>query len=105
MKNLFTFFSLVLLLISCNKEEACIVEDNSDLFDTVWSTFSQEYAAFEITNIDWNALRDQYRPMVDKTTTDEELFEVFKALLFELKDGHVDMRTDSILGDISCVYN
>lgn len=67
-----------------------------ELFDALWTEFDTGYSFFTLKNIDWNALRSQYRPQLNANSTDSELFSVLSSLLLELEDPHV--RLESPLG-------
>lgn len=63
------------------------------LFDQLWGEFDRHYAFFVAKGVDWDALRDRYRPEVDAGTTDGELLDVFSRMLDQLEDGHVSVFT------------
>ncbi len=104
MNQIITILILSLLFLSCSDDEQCPVADNLDLFEEFWLTFSHEYAAFEILNKDWDKIKEEHRSLVNSNSTEAELFEVFKSMLFELEDAHSDLHTNSSLGSIQ-YYN
>ncbi|MEL7123841.1 MAG: S41 family peptidase [Bacteroidota bacterium] len=104
MKHLLILSMLCLFLSTCTKEEICPSSEELDLFDELWLSFSQEYAAFEVLGIDWNRVRDTYRPQVTAATSPDSLLEVFRVMLYELKDAHADLQTYSKLGAINYYY-
>jgi hypothetical protein len=57
-------------------------------FDVFWQTFQDNYNSFARKNIDWTAVRDQYRPTVSDDTTPRQLFTVFKKMITPLGDAH-----------------
>jgi hypothetical protein len=61
------------------------------IFDNLWTTFLEEYAPFEERNVDWLAEYNNFRPMVNSSTTDAELYSVISQLLAKLDDGHVTL--------------
>ncbi len=63
------------------------------LFEDLWTTFKTDYAPFEERGVDWDAQYQIFRPMVNSSTTEEELLVVFKSLLRTLNDGHVSLTT------------
>ncbi len=95
-------------LINCSEDEygpvSCSLPEGLDMFDELWMTFDQEYAAFEILNQDWDEIRDIYRPQVTRASSSVVLFEVFKSMLFALEDAHADLQTNSSLGNIQYYY-
>ncbi len=63
--------------------------DPEAVFETFWESYDRYYAHFEIKDLDWDAIYDEYRPQVDASTTDDELFEIMAQMLTYLQDGHV----------------
>ena len=98
MKQLLILSIICMLFLSCTKEEICPAPEELDLFDELWLNFSQEYAAFEVLGVDWDIVRDTYRPLVTETTSPDSILEVFRAMLYELKDAHADLQKFNPLG-------
>jgi carboxyl-terminal processing protease len=92
MKNIL-FLLCLATLIGCKKElfQAEPATDASSVFNYVLETFETWYAPTEERGIDWSALRQQYAPMLDAQSTDEELYEVLTAMLTHLDDSHVSL--------------
>ncbi len=65
--------------------------DPEAIFENLWTTFLQEYAPFEERNVDWEMEYSRFRPMINSSTSDEELFDVISDLLETLDDGHVSL--------------
>lgn len=57
-------------------------------FDIFWATFAENYNSTERKNIDWNAIRAQYRPMVNADTTPDQLYRILVAMIKPLGDVH-----------------
>jgi carboxyl-terminal processing protease len=80
------------LIVAC---EEMFIEQPADnpeaVFENLWTSFHEEYAAFEERNVDWNAEYIIYRPMVNPNTSDGELFEIISQMLGKLDDGHVSL--------------
>lgn len=100
MKN-HTFLSLFLfsigltVLSSC--EKALLGGDPSAsphaVFEHLWSDLNDRYSYFEHKQIDWQAVKDQYKPLIHDNMSELELFDVLSDLLFELRDGHVNLTS------------
>lgn len=58
-------------------------------FDVFWQTFAEHYPFFKLKGIDWQAMRDRYRPMLGDQTTDRQLFDTLAAMIEPLEDIHV----------------
>ncbi len=96
-----TLILLVVALTFFGCEKALIKPDYADdpksNFQYAWDYIDQHYAQFEIKEevhgLDWNAIYDQYEPMISSEMTDEELFDVIGEMLNELKDGHSNLSS------------
>lgn len=67
------------------------MHDAEELFEDLWQTFSDRYPFFELRNVDWNKQYQIYRQQVKKSTTEDELFDIFCNLLAPLDDGHIEL--------------
>ncbi|MEU4931468.1 S41 family peptidase [Streptomyces yokosukanensis] len=63
--------------------------DPRTAFDVFWQTFEENYPFFAQKRIDWQAVRDRYRPLVHKDTTKDELFGILSRMVRPLYDAHV----------------
>jgi hypothetical protein len=54
----------------------------------------ERYSYFSYKNIDWKAVYNQYRPKVQEGMRDEDLFNVMADMLYELRDGHVNLSSN-----------
>lgn len=82
--------------------DACVgagrdIRDPLANFDSLWQTVDEHYAFFEQRGVDWNALRARYRALLDRDSTELQLYGVLKSLLHELGDGHVQIETPEAL--------
>lgn len=62
------------------------------LFDEVWSKFDQKYSYFVYKDIDWNAIRYQYRPDFAAELTSDAFAVQLATVLAELGDVHVNVE-------------
>lgn len=91
-KKLLAVTLLAISIISCEKMFIEPPANNPEaIFQNLWTTFNEEYAPFEERNIDWQAQYDQFRPMINANTTEDELFSVLSQMLSQLDDGHVTL--------------
>lgn len=65
-------------------------------FDVFWHSFNENYAFFETRKVDWQAVYEQYRPLVTKATSKEELYDVLSKVIRLLNDGHVTLQGDGL---------
>ncbi len=61
----------------------------SALFEQVWSDFDQTYSYFTYKNIDWDAVKDQYRAEFEQDMTGDEFAVKINEMLQVLHDWHV----------------
>ena len=57
-------------------------------FDVFWTTYAEQYPFFKMKGIDWQAVRDKYRPQITDKTTGKELFDILKSMIEPLHDAH-----------------
>ena len=78
-------------------------ERAAQAFDQLWSAFDQNYAMFVLRpEVDWNKLRDEYRPKALASASTEEFAGVCAEMLKSLRDLHVWLK---IGGTNVPVYN
>lgn len=63
-------------------------------FDLLWGKMDREYSYFTLKkDVDWNALKAEYRPPALRAATVEEFVEVLRPMLANLHDLHVWIAT------------
>jgi hypothetical protein len=65
----------------------------TNCFDLMWQTVDEKYSFFEYKKIDWDSMRRRYRARVQDTMSQDALFNVLSEMLYELKDGHVNLTS------------
>jgi len=65
--------------------------DRGALFDEFWSEFDRHYAFFELKQIDWNGVRELYRPQAVAATSDGAFADVLGRMIDTLDDVHVSL--------------
>ena len=84
---LFVFFAW-----SCQKIFIDQPENNPEaIFENLWQTFKEEYAPFEIRGVDWDKEYARYRPQVNASTSEDQLFNILSAMLATFDDGHISL--------------
>ena len=105
MKKPFVLIVLAFAFTSC--ERAFMEKDEPsnpvNVFDYLWNQVDQQYAFFDVKNMDWDSVREVYRPMVNDNMSNDSLFRVCAAMLNTLQDGHTNLisgfdvsRNDSV---------
>lgn len=87
--------SLSLLLFS-SCEEVLIQEEYEEnaieVFNALWTTIDENYTFFDLKGIDWDEVYTENRPRVENGMRRDSLFNVLSDMLFELRDGHVNLQ-------------
>ncbi len=93
LKTLLPILALSLCLMSCSKlvMKADVSNTPTNCFESMWQTINDNYAFFDYKKVDWNVVHDRYAPAVHDTMSQDSLFGVLSAMLYELKDGHVNL--------------
>ena len=82
----------VLSLYSCDRLFTEVPASGPEAtFEYAWRMFDEEYAPFTERGVDWDSVYTANRPLLDATSTEEELFTVLTAALSSLDDGHVSL--------------
>lgn len=75
----------------CNSSNETVTDPMYN-FQALWETFNENYASFEIKEIDWDEIYHKYEPIVTENTTDVELYSIFQKMTGVLNDGHVEIE-------------
>jgi hypothetical protein len=92
---LFFFVGCFLPFTSCEKlllgpdPEA----DPSSVFEHLWEDLGNRYAYFELKGIDWDSVGQAFRSRVRQDMDQYELFGLLADMLYELRDGHVNLTS------------
>ncbi|GHF41214.1 peptidase [Streptomyces mashuensis] len=62
--------------------------ENLRVFDVFWQTYAENYPFFAAKHVDWDAVRERYRPRAAAAATEDELFAVLQQMIEPLHDGH-----------------
>lgn len=90
--------SWVLFLLYMVGVTACIREeeytnDPMGNFEQLWKIIDEKYCFLDYKGIDWNAIGNEYRSFIEPGMDDQELFRILNEMLYELKDGHVNLTS------------
>jgi carboxyl-terminal processing protease len=64
-------------------------------FDLVWSTVQESYWDESFGGLDWEGIRDQYRPQLDKVKSRADLAHLLQRMLNELELSHFRIMSSS----------
>ena len=95
MKKLIVLLA-ILLLSSCEKVlfKKDLGSTNAlENFDYLWNEVDKKYSYFELKNINWDQIKNTYRPLLSENSSELELFDVLASMLNELRDDHTNLIT------------
>lgn len=67
----------------------------TEVFDEFWNAVNQKYVCFVNLDLDWDAVYAKYKGHIWDAMDEEDLFLVLGTMLEELKDGHVNLFSDT----------
>jgi carboxyl-terminal processing protease len=65
----------------------------AEVFEKVWSTVNEKYFDAQFNGVDWAAVHERYRPLVNGVATDDEFYALLSRMLGELRDPHTRFLT------------
>ena len=96
------------LLAFASCERAFMEQDEPknpvNVFDYLWNQVDQNYTFFDIKGIDWDSVREVYRPKVNDDLKKDSLFRVCAAMLNTLRDGHTNLISGFDVSHNDSVY-
>jgi len=96
-KILFTCLIITLVMFtSCEKLvfSPDISSDPITTFEYLWDKVDQQYAYFDVKNVDWDDIYLEYGSKIHAGLSDDSLFFYLGAMLNELEDGHVNLLSE-----------
>ena len=96
-------FALCVIFAGCSELIVGPSERNLNVADLVslGEIIKSQYAFLEFKRVNWDSLLAVYRPMAERAKGDE-IYGVLHNLLRELKDGHIELRTEG--GFVTLTY-
>lgn len=92
-----------LLLFSVSCEEAFLPEPESNTilnnYDVFGEDFQEKYGIFQVKNINWPALLEEYRLPLEANPTEAGLYEALIGLISELNDSHLYLDPNGAFPD------
>ena len=108
MKKTHILFLSLLAFCFASCERAFMESDESsspvNVFDYLWDKVDKQYAFFDVKGINWDSVREVYRPIVTEDMDKEDLFDVCAAMLNTLQDGHTNLISNFNVSRNDSVY-
>jgi hypothetical protein len=91
--NRFLLIILATWTMACEEIIAPKAPDASPraVFEHLWHDVNNRYSFFEEKQIDWDAVKQIYSPLIHENMEPDALFDVLGKMLAELEDGHVNL--------------
>lgn len=70
-------------------------DDYAANFDRLWAAVDAYYPYFEVKEVDWEAVRAEYRPQAEAAQSDAEFYEAVDGMLDSLHDAHTGLMQPS----------
>ena len=64
-----------------------------EVFEEVWKAINEKYYDPKFNGVDWNAVRERYRLLVDTVKNDTEFYDLLNQMTGELRDAHTRVRS------------
>jgi hypothetical protein len=61
-------------------------------FDTIWTVIDQKFTCFQNLDVDWNAVKDKYRPEIEKGVSRGRFAAILGQMCLALKASHTSFR-------------
>ena len=97
MKTMFTTIALFLCIafaLQAQETEPIgeqTVDHPEENFEKLWHEFNDRYAFFDLKQVSWQDIYQEYRPRINDKTTNSELFDLCCEMISTLADGHVSL--------------
>lgn len=68
-------------------------KERVEVFEEVWKAINEKYYDPKFNGVDWNAVHERYRPLVDTVKNDTEFYDLLNLMAGELHDAHTRARS------------
>ncbi|MDD2419197.1 MAG: S41 family peptidase [Bacteroidales bacterium] len=98
MKSWFKLIFLILVLANCSCTKWFFGKDLASTdpfvnFDYLWNEVDRKYAYFSLKKVDWDSVRQAYRPKLNSGISQDSLFYILGSMLNELRDDHTNLMS------------
>lgn len=71
-----------------------INKDPKAVFEELWKGIDENYSLFEYSKINWDSIHNVYGSKIYDKMTEKALYDTLSKMLFELKDGHTNIKPE-----------
>ncbi|RKY54621.1 MAG: peptidase S41 [Candidatus Neomarinimicrobiota bacterium] len=96
-KIIFTCLIITLMIFTSCERLVFSPDPPSDpmtTFQYLWDKVDQQYAYFDVKNVDWDDIYLEYGSKIHADLSDDSLFFYLGSMMNELKDGHVNLISE-----------
>ena len=68
-------------------------KERIEVFEEVWKSINDKYYDPKFNGVDWNAVHERYRPLVDTVKSNTEFYDLLNQMTGELRDAHTRVRS------------
>lgn len=68
-------------------------KDRAEAFEKIWRTVEEKYYDPNFNGVDWQAVRERFRPRLETVQTDAEFYRLMNEMVSELRDAHTRVRS------------
>jgi carboxyl-terminal processing protease len=79
--------------LESTKTRSLSAKERVEVFEEVWKTVNEKYYNPTFNGVDWNAVRERYRPRLDAVSSDVEFYALLNQMTGELRDAHTRVRS------------
>lgn len=90
--HILSFFACLYGLSGCIREDM-YANDPEGNFEQLWRIIDEKYCFLDYKNINWDAIKAEHQQYLYPEMDDQELFGILSSMLYELKDGHVNLTS------------
>lgn len=78
---------------SRSQPDSLSARERIQVFEEVWGAINEKYYNPSFNDINWNKVRERYRPRVEQVTSDGEFYRLLNQMTGELRDAHTRVRS------------
>ena len=93
-KYILILFVTIVLLPSCMNEPAVQPNTHEGNFQALWKIIDSRYCYLDYKHINWDSIYTVYQKQLPSATSQIPFFDLMGKMLFELKDGHVNLYSE-----------
>ncbi len=89
----FVLFSLSANFTKAQGKDELSAKDRIKVFEKVWDLINDRYYDPKLNGVNWVGVKTKYQPLIEKTVSDEEFYNILKQMTGEMNDAHTRFLT------------